>query len=265
MLSLDVLSRLAIAVEPLYGEVKINKNFGSIIWILVFKFNFFLLVKCIFSVIEFKNVSKSFFNKGIRTSVIEDFSFTFTPEKNYAIVGANGGGKTTVINLISGSEVASYGNIYRKGKVSWPLGFRAGFNGAMTGIENIKFVSRIYGQNTSKIISFVYDFSDLREKLSIPIKSYSNGMKARLAISLSLAIDFNCYLVDEVIAVGDMQFKKKCRSALKEKFKNSFLIMASHSPRLIKDYCDCGLLLRNGKLVYYNSIDLLLQAYKEMN
>ena len=157
------------------------------------------------------------------------------------------------------------GIIERPRNVSWPMGFSGGFYGTMTGIENIRFVSRIYGEDPKRVIKSVRQFSDLGDSITMPIKTYSSGMRARLAFGLSLAIDFDCYLVDEVIAVGDANFRKKSQEAFRGKFEHAFLIMASHSPEIIKEYCDCGILLKQGSLEYHDSIDQLLVAYRKLN
>jgi capsular polysaccharide transport system ATP-binding protein len=170
-----------------------------------------------------------------------------------------------LLRLIAGGEMPDSGIIERKGKVSWPMGFSGGFNGTMTGIENIRFVSRIYGQDPKRVIQYVRDFSELGDSIKLPIKTYSSGMRARLAFGLSLAIDFDCYLVDEVIAVGDANFRMKSKKAFQAKFDHSFLIMASHSPGIIKEYCDCGILLKQGSLEYHDTIDELLVAYRKLN
>jgi capsular polysaccharide transport system ATP-binding protein len=135
----------------------------------------------------------------------------------------------------------------------------------MTGIENVKFVARIYGKDPKQIINTVHEFSELGNSIKLPIKTYSSGMRARLAFGLSLAIDFDCYLVDEIIAVGDSSFQKKSKEAFKNKFEKSFLIMASHSYTIIKDYCDCGLLLDSKGVHFYDTIESMLEAHESNN
>jgi len=215
--------------------------------------------------INLLNISKTYFSNGIRKPIFNRLNFKFYGDRNYALLGQNGVGKSTLLRLIAGGEIPDYGNIERNGKVSWPLGFAGGFNGNMTGIENIRFVSRIYGQDSRKVIKYVSEFSELGDSMTLPIKTYSSGMRARLAFGLSLAIDFDCYLVDEVIAVGDANFRKKSKEAFDLKFKHSFLIMASHNPGIVKEYCDCGILLKHGSLDYYDNIDDLLEAYRNVN
>ena len=144
--------------------------------------------------IQLNNIYKTYYSKGIRKPIFQGLNFEFNMDRNYALLGQNGVGKSTLLRLIAGGEMPDTGKIIRKGKVSWPMGFSGGFNGNMTGIENIRFVARIYGKDPKKIIEYVNDFSELGDSISLPIKTYSSGMRARLAFGLSLAIDFDCYL-----------------------------------------------------------------------
>jgi capsular polysaccharide transport system ATP-binding protein len=217
------------------------------------------------NMIKLNNISKTYVTKGIRKQVFRGLNFEFKSDRNYALLGSNGVGKSTLLRLLAGGEEPDKGSITRNGKVSWPMGFSGGFNGSMTGIENIRFVARIYGQDPKRVIKYVYEFSELGKSITLPMKSYSSGMRARLAFGLSLAIDFDCYLVDEIVAVGDAKFKRKSKQAFQEKFDRSFLIMASHGPAIIKEYCDCGILLNHGSLEFHDSIDSLLQAYRKVN
>ena len=210
-------------------------------------------------------VTKSYHLKGIRKVIFDELSFTFPEGKNVGIMGKNGAGKSTMMRLLAGTELPDRGHIYRSEKVSWPLGFAGGFNGSMTGIENIRFVSRIYGQDTDRVIDYVTEFAELGSSLRLPIKTYSNGMKARLAFGLSMAIDFQIYLIDEITAVGDASFKAKSRAVFRDKLTDSQIIMVSHAPSTIKQYCDCGLLLVNGQVTFFPTVEELLEAYKENN
>ena len=132
----------------------------------------------------------------------------------------------------------------------------------MTGLENVRFVSRIYGEDTERVIQYVEEFSELGKSMRLPIRTYSSGMKARQAFGLSMAIDFDCYLIDEITAVGDAGFRKKSKEALEQKLDHARIIMVSHSMETIKSYCDCGLLLKEGHLQYYDSINDLEKAYR---
>ncbi len=213
----------------------------------------------------FDKVSKFYRTKGIRKTILTDFSFAFPTDRNVGIMGRNGTGKSTMMRLMAGIEPPDYGHVYRTTRVSWPLGFSGGFNGSMTGIENIRFVSRIYGQDTEKVMSYVTEFAELGPSLRLPIKTYSSGMKARLAFGLSMAIDFDVYLIDEITAVGDEDFKKKSKAVFQEKLAKSQIIMISHSPGTIKQYCDCGLLLERDRIRFFDEVNDLLAAYTEIN
>lgn len=212
--------------------------------------------------IELVNVSKAYDLKGVHKQIVEGLSFQFPKGRNVAIMGQNGSGKSTLMRLIAGTEQPDSGRIYRNASVSWPLGFAGGFNGSMTGLENARFVARIYGQDTEAVIDYVEEFAELGPSLKLPIKTYSNGMKARLAFGLSMAIDFDYYLIDEITAVGDERFKRKSRQAFSEKLAHSQIIMVSHSAPAIKSYCECGLLMTPAGVTYYEDVNDLLGAYQ---
>ncbi|MDF7808288.1 ABC transporter ATP-binding protein [Pontiellaceae bacterium B12219] len=211
--------------------------------------------------IELIDVYKAYTLKKVRKVIFENLNFRFEQGRNIAIMGPNGAGKSTLLRLIAGTEQADSGRITRNVRVSWPLGFAGGFNGSMTGLENVRFVSRIYGQDTEWVIDYVEEFSELGKSMRLPIKTYSSGMKARLAFGLSMAIDFDCYLIDEITAVGDANFRRKSKEALEQKLDHSRIIMVSHSLGTIKSYCDCGLLLTHAGLTYHDDVESLLSAY----
>jgi capsular polysaccharide transport system ATP-binding protein len=213
----------------------------------------------------FDRVSKFYRTKGVKKTILSEFSFAFPTDRNVGIMGKNGAGKSTMMRLMAGIEPPDLGHVYRTTRVSWPLGFAGGFNGSMTGIENIRFVSRIYGQHTEKVIAYVTEFAELGPSLRLPIKTYSSGMKARLAFGLSMAINFDVYLIDEITAVGDEDFKKKSKAVFQDKLSKSQIIMISHSASTIKQYCDCGLLLEGNQIRYFDDVADLLAAYKEIN
>ena len=215
--------------------------------------------------LAFDRVSKFYKLQGVKKVIFDDLSLAFPEGRNVAIMGKNGAGKSTMMRLLAGTEPPDEGNIYRSQRVSWPLGFSGGFNGSMTGLENIRFVSRIYGEDTDRVIDYVTEFAELGPSLRLPIKTYSSGMKARLAFGLSMAIDFQVYLIDEITAVGDENFKKKSRAVFRDKLSASQIIMVSHSAPTIKEYCDCGLLLENGGVSFFANINDLLAAYKASN
>lgn len=208
------------------------------------------------------NVDKIYRIKDVEKVILDDVSFAFPPDENIAIMGHNGAGKSTLMRMIAGIELPTAGLIRRDEKVSWPLGFASGFNGLMTGTENVRFVARIYGEDSDRVLDAVKKFSELGRSIDLPIETYSSGMKARLAFGLSLAIDFDCYLIDEITAVGDRRFKTKSAKALNKKIENARVLMISHAEKTIREYCDHGVLLYGSKLYYYDAIDPLIKDYK---
>lgn len=212
--------------------------------------------------IELRNVSKAYQLKGTRKQVLDGVSFRLPADRNVAIMGSNGSGKSTLMRLIAGAEQPDEGQVIRNVSVSWPLGFSAGFNGSMTGIENVRFIARVYGADTEAVIDRVADFAELGRSLRLPVKTYSSGMKARLAFGMSMAIDFQCYLIDEVIAVGDESFKRKSQAMFRGKLGKARIVMVSHSAAQIRDYCQSGFLLSGGRLSYFDEVDDLIMAYQ---
>lgn len=211
--------------------------------------------------IELINVSKHYKTPKGKKQVLKPCTVSFPAGRNIGLLGVNGAGKSTLLRMIAGSEAPTTGVIKRNVKMSWPLGFAGGFNGSLTGAENLRFVSRIYGADIRKVTAFVREFSELGDYLDMPIKSYSSGMKARLAFGLSMAIDFDCYLVDEITGVGDRRFQEKCRDAFKERSESSSLIMVSHSMPTLKEHCDMGLVLSDGVLTFFEDINEAIDKY----
>ena len=204
--------------------------------------------------IDFIDVEKKYRARDTYKTILQRGSFTL-PSGNIALMGENGAGKSTLMRLISGVEKPDLGVIKRNVKVSFPLGFAGSFNGSLTGEENAKFVARIYGQDTDALIEYVRSFADLGEHFFMPVRTYSSGMRARLAFGISLAIDFECYLVDEITAVGDARFKERSKQAFKTKLQTSRIIMISHSMSTLRDYCDTGVVLHKGSVYFHSSLD----------
>jgi capsular polysaccharide transport system ATP-binding protein len=193
--------------------------------------------------------------------VLDRVSLRFPADRNVAIMGPNGSGKSTLMRLLAGAEQPDEGQVIRNASVSWPLGFSGGFNGSMTGIENIRFIARVYGADSEAVIDRVTEFAELGPSLRLPVKTYSSGMKARLAFGMSMAIDFQCYLIDEVIAVGDENFRRKSQAMFRGKLSRSRIVMVSHSAAQIREYCQGGFLLSGGSVRYFDEVDELITAY----
>ncbi|MFQ5623632.1 MAG: ABC transporter ATP-binding protein [Paracoccaceae bacterium] len=214
--------------------------------------------------IEFKNVWKRYRFRNLVKPIIQGFTFDLPGDRNIAVIGRNGAGKSTLIGLIAGTLRPDQGKIVRHGRVSWPLGFAGGFHPELTGRQNARFVARIYGADTDALVSEVSAFAELGQFFDLPVRTYSQGMRARLAFAVSMAVSFDCYLVDEIIGVGDTQFRRKCRIAFRAKLANSQVIMASHSESGLRDYCQSALLIENGKIGYYDDIEEGLEVYREI-
>lgn len=212
--------------------------------------------------ISVKNVEKKYFTRNGVRHVLRDINFSIKKGEKIGILGKNGAGKSTLIRLLSGVEPPTSGEIIRNMSISWPLAFSGAFQGSLTGMDNLRFICRIYGIDIAKAKTFVEDFSELGEYLYEPVKKYSSGMKARLAFAISLSVEFDCYLIDEVIAVGDSRFTAKCKYELFEKRKDRSIILVSHSPAAIKEYCDNAMVLEQGKIYKFENID---EAYKFYN
>nr|WP_158161525.1 ABC transporter ATP-binding protein [Vibrio mimicus] len=215
--------------------------------------------------IELVNVSKSYKTPNGSKQVLKPCSMPFPKGRNIGLLGVNGAGKSTLLRMIAGSEAPTTGKIIRNVKMSWPLGFAGGFNGSLTGYENLRFVTRIYGEDIKRVEAFVSDFSELGDYLNMPIKSYSSGMKARLAFGLSMAMDFECYLVDEITGVGDRRFQEKCRDAFKARSERANIIMVSHSMPTLKEHCDMGAVLDRGELTFYQDINEAIDVYMNLS
>ena len=213
--------------------------------------------------IELKNITKVYKTRHGRNVVLDDISVVLPPRESIGIIGRNGAGKSTLLRVIGGAEAPTAGTVIRRGKISWPIGFTGGFNGTLTGEENCRFVARIYGQDADWVIERTREFAEIGEYFFEPVRTYSSGMRARVAFGLSMAIDFDLYLVDEVTAVGDKPFRRKCRSAFMERRERAGLIMVSHDMSTLADYCRRGAVLDHGKLRVYDSIAEASEAYEE--
>ncbi len=205
--------------------------------------------------IRLVDVHKFYRTRGIDNHVLNGVNLQFPPGQNVGILGRNGAGKSTLMRIIAGVEFPDAGQVVRHGRISWPIGFAGGFNGTLSGEENCRFVARLYGVDVDELSEFARDFSELGPYFTEPVKTYSSGMRARLAFGVSMGIDFDVYLVDEVTAVGDKPFKKKCRRAFREKQQRATLVMVSHSMSTIRDYCDRCAVLNDGKLTLYSDND----------
>ncbi len=210
-----------------------------------------------------EHVSKVYETRRGPYKVFEDVSFTLQRGRNLGILGRNGAGKSTMIRLISGAERPTTGRIRRGMRVSWPLAFVGAFQVNLTGLDNLKFVCRVYGIDYKPLVPFVEDFTELGTFFREPVLHYSHGMMTRLAFALSMAIEFDCFLIDEAMIVGDARFHERCHYELFQKRKDRAFILVSHEPNAIKTYCDNAVVLHEGRLFAFPSVDAAYTFYLE--
>ena len=211
--------------------------------------------------IRFENVSKFYRTRNGRKTVFKNLDLCLRKGDALGICGHNGAGKSTLLQLIAGVEQASSGTIDRKMSVSWPIGYASAFQSSLTGADNVRFIARIYGKSIEETLEFVDDFAELGGYMAMPIRTYSSGMIARLAFAVSLAVDFDCYLVDEVTSAGDARFRKRCHEALEARRENGTLVMVSHDPDTLRQYCETGAVIADGNLLGFDTLDAAIDRH----
>jgi capsular polysaccharide transport system ATP-binding protein len=214
--------------------------------------------------IEVAGVCKDYHSRSTKIvrRVLNDITFTVKPGDKIAVLGHNGAGKSTLIRLLGGMEHPTLGKIERKMSVSWPVGITSGMSGWMTGLDTIRFIARIYNKPAQEVRAFVDDFAELGKYLAEPVNSYSTGMQGRLNFALSFAVDFDCYLIDEVIAVGDQRFQRRSFDELHNRRANRSLILASHVPTIVREWCTRALVLHRGRAKMFDDLDLATDVYE---
>ncbi|MBA2544165.1 MAG: ABC transporter ATP-binding protein [Deltaproteobacteria bacterium] len=212
--------------------------------------------------LELRHVTKIYQTSSGPNVVLRDVSLTLPARESIGVVGKNGAGKSTLLRIVSHAEAPTAGEVIHHGRVSWPIGFAGGFNGSLTGEENCRFVARIYQQDIEYVIEQTREFADIGRYFYEPIRTYSSGMRARVAFGLSMAIDFDLYLVDEVTAVGDKTFRKKCRDAFAARRERAGLLMVSHDVATLAEYCKRCLVLHDGGATLYDSLEEATEAYE---
>ena len=205
--------------------------------------------------IRLKNLHKSYKLNGRMKVVARNINAVFPSGVAVALLGRNGAGKSSLLRMISGAMLPTSGQILSTGTISWPVGFAGSFNGQLTGEQNCRFVARVYGVDTDEMRDFVEDFAELGEHFYLPFRTYSSGMRARLAFGVSMAVPFDTYLVDEVSAVGDASFRAKSNRVFNERMSTSGGIVVSHSMNMLRQTCQAGAVLEGGHLSYYHDIE----------
>jgi capsular polysaccharide transport system ATP-binding protein len=208
-----------------------------------------------------EHVSKVYRTRRGPHKVLNDISFQLEPGRHLGIVGRNGAGKSTLIRLLAGAERPTSGVIRRGMSVSWPLAFGGAFQTHLTGLDNLKFVCRVYGVDYRPLLPFVEEFTELGDYFREPVQHYSHGMLTRLAFALSMAIEFDCFLIDEAMVVGDVRFHERCHIELFEKRKDRAFILVTHEANVIKLYCKNACVLHDGDLIPFSTVDEAYDFY----
>ncbi len=208
-----------------------------------------------------ENIVKDFYTEHGPRRVLDGISFTVGIGERMAILGRNGAGKSTLIKILAGVEMPTAGHVHRGLRMSWPLALGGGFEGSMTGYDNCRFIAKLYDVPLKETVEYVADFTELGSQLFTQVRHYSDGMRARLAFALSLAVDFECYLIDEVILVGDRRFQQRCHDELLVKRKNRAMLMAIHSIDFAKEFCTSALVLKHGRGRVFYDLDLACNIY----
>jgi capsular polysaccharide transport system ATP-binding protein len=212
--------------------------------------------------IKLEGICKHFDYANGQRTVLDQVNLKIHPGEKVGILGRNGSGKSTLIRIMGGVTVPDAGTITKEMSISWPLAFDSGMQGSLTGYDNVNFICRIYNTDIEEVLPFVQDFSELGRYLYEPTKSYSSGMKARLNFAISMAIDFDCMLIDEVLAVGDAHFKERCHQELLIKRKERAIVLVSHEPGMIREICDTAYVLRERHLHHFGDVESAYEFYE---
>lgn len=205
--------------------------------------------------IRLENLTKIFSLEGRRKVILKDVNIEFRAGLSVALLGRNGAGKSTLLQMIAGNLAPTSGRIVSTGTISWPVGFAGSFHPELSGAQNTRFVARIYGVDTDELVRFVENFAGLGQHFHLPFRTYSSGMRSRLAFGVSMGIPFDTYLVDEVTSVGDAEFKAKSAAVFKARMQTAGAFVVSHSVGMVRDLCQAGAVLEGGHLHYYDDIE----------
>ena len=213
--------------------------------------------------IELRHLTKVYRLNGKRKVICDDLNLVLPSKASIALLGRNGAGKSTLLKMISGLVPVTSGRILTTGTLSWPVGFSGSFHGDLTGAQNVKFVARVYGADTDETRDFVEDFADLGHHFHMPIRTYSSGMRSRLAFGLSMAFQFDTYLVDETTSAGDKTFKEKSNALFRARMQHSGAVVVNHQMSLLRELCDVGVVLEAGHATYFEDLDQAIAQHEE--
>jgi capsular polysaccharide transport system ATP-binding protein len=211
--------------------------------------------------IRMNNVSKIYHIRTGDVTILDQVNLELPSGRRLGILGRNGAGKSTMIRLLSGAERQTSGEIHRGMSVSWPLAFGGAFQGSLSGADNLRFICRIYGIEWRDAMDFVADFSELGAYLREPVRTYSSGMRARLAFAISMVVEFDCFLIDEIIAVGDNRFHQKCHTELFEKRGERSMVIVSHDAGYIREHCHSAAVLKDRQLQHFDEVEHAFEFY----
>ncbi len=215
--------------------------------------------------IELRQLTKSYPSRQGRRYVFRDLSFNFPPDANIGLIGRNGAGKSTLLRLLGGIDTPDRGEVITDARISFPVGLGGGFQGALSARENVQFVCRIHGMHGAELrerVRYVQDFAEIGDYFDLPVNSFSAGMRSRVAFGLSMAFDFDYFLIDEVMAVGDAGFRTKSAAVLREKLQRSKVILTSHNMIDIRQFCNVVVHIQDGRAVVYEDIEEGIKAYQ---
>jgi len=213
--------------------------------------------------VRFENVTKTYVLNGRRKTVARDVNLDIPSGACVGLLGRNGAGKSTLMRMIAGTLAPSKGQIYHKGTVSWPVGFAGSFHPELSGAQNVRFLARVYGCDTEELVEFVADFAELGSHFHLPFRTYSSGMRSRLAFVFSIVIHFDTYLIDEVTSVGDASFQARSRDLLTERTQSGGAIVVSHAMGMIRQLCTSGAVLEQGTLTYFGDIETAIKVHEQ--
>lgn len=214
--------------------------------------------------IRFENLTKGYWVRGQWKTVIDNLNATMPTGKSLALLGRNGAGKTTLMRMIAGNERPTSGRILTDGTISWPVGDGGSFHPDLTGMQNTRFIARVYGVDTEELVAFVEDFAEIGEHFHMPVRTYSSGMRSRLTFGISMGIPFDTYLVDEVTAVGDARFRLKSQAVFRARMANASAVVVSHNTKDLYAFCDAAVVLYDGKLQFFDRLYDGIKLHEEL-
>jgi capsular polysaccharide transport system ATP-binding protein len=214
--------------------------------------------------IEFQNISKGFWINGTYKAIIQKLDLRLPSGKSLALLGRNGAGKSTLLNIVAGTLRPDTGQVVSDGTISFTVGYAGSFHKDMTGEQNTRFVARIYGVDSDELCDFVESFAEIGEHFKMPVRTYSSGMKSRLAFGVSMGIPFGTYLIDEATATGDARFRRKSKEIFRRRMENASAIMVSHSMKDVRNFCDAGLILNDGRIEVYDNVEEAISRHEAL-